>query len=111
MGDLEKQERVAVLEEGREEEGGGRGEKEEEKERLLEGMAVLDFDMLCSSVALQTAHGTWGKLGVVGGTLGVGDEEEEQHGGDFGGGGVFRLWEGELLDCFDDRRIALESAW
>ncbi|XP_061368821.1 cell number regulator 2-like [Gastrolobium bilobum] len=90
MGDLE---RVVVLEEAKE------GDGEEEKERLLEGMAVLDFDMLCSSVALQTAHGTWGKLG---GTLGAGDEE--QH------GGVLRMWEGELLDCFDDRTIALESA-
>ncbi|KAJ1379163.1 PLAC8 motif-containing protein [Sesbania bispinosa] len=64
-------------------------------------MAVLDFDMLCSSVALQSAHGSWGKLG---GTF----EDEEQRGGDFGG--VLRMWEGELLDCFDDRRIALESA-
>ncbi|XP_020202667.1 protein MID1-COMPLEMENTING ACTIVITY 2 [Cajanus cajan] len=86
MGDLEKQERV---EEGRE------GDGEEEKERLLEGMAVLDFDMLCSSVALQSAHGSWGKLG--------GGDEEQQ-------GGVLRMWEGELLDCFEDRRIAFESA-
>ncbi|KAK7327990.1 hypothetical protein VNO77_22084 [Canavalia gladiata] len=86
MGDLEKQEKV---EEGREERG------EEEKERLLEGMPGLDFDMLCSSVALQSAHGTWGKLGA-------GDEEQQ--------GGVLRMWEGELLDCFDDRHIAFESA-
>ncbi|TKY71608.1 PLANT CADMIUM RESISTANCE 8 [Spatholobus suberectus] len=86
MGDLEKQERV---EEGREEDGEG------EKERLLEGMAVLDFDMLCSSVALQSEHGSWGKHG--------GGEEEQQ-------GGVLRMWEGDLLDCFDDRRIAFESA-
>ncbi|KAG4955855.1 hypothetical protein JHK85_042235 [Glycine max] len=77
MGDLEKQERVG------------------ENERLLEGMPVLDFDMLCSSVALQSAHGSWGKLG--------GGDEEQQ-------GGVLRMWEGELLDCFDDRRIAFESA-
>ncbi|KAI4299263.1 hypothetical protein L6164_032740 [Bauhinia variegata] len=84
MGDLEKQERV--LEEGKD---------EEETEGLLEGMAVLDFDMLCSTVALQT-QGKWTKLG---------DEEE---GGE--SGGVLRMWEGELLDCFDDRRVALESA-
>lgn len=71
MGDLEKQERVG------------------ENERLLEGMPVLDFDMLCSSVALQSAHGSWGKLG--------GGDEEQQ-------GGVLRMWEGELLDCFDDFR-------
>ncbi|KAG5104599.1 hypothetical protein JHK82_041569 [Glycine max] len=78
MGDLEKQERVG------------------ENERLLEGMPVLDFDMLCSSVALQSAHGSWGKLG--------GGDEEQQ-------GGVLRMWEGELLDCFDGRRIAFESAF
>ena len=85
MGDLEKQERVEEDAEG-------------EKERLLEGMAVLDFDMLCSSVALQSSHGSWGKLGG-----GDGDEEQQ--------GGVLRMWEGELLDCFDDRRIAFESAF
>jgi len=62
-------------------------------------MVVVDFDMLCSTVALQT-HGKWGKLGSIG------DEEE---GADFGG--VLRMWEGELLDFFDDRRIALESTW
>lgn len=91
MGDLEKQER-AVL--GKEEAA------EEEKERLVggNGMAVLDFDMLCSTVALQTQ----GKLQSF-----QGGEEGEV--GDLGG--VFRMWEGELLDCFDDRRIALESAW
>ncbi|KAG5014906.1 hypothetical protein GmHk_08G021484 [Glycine max] len=50
MGDLEKkQERVM---------------EEEDKERLVEGVAVLDFDMLCSTVALRAAHGKWGKLGV-----------------------------------------------
>lgn len=68
-----------------------------EEERLLEDVTVVDFDMLCSTVALQT-HGKWGKLG------GVGDEEEVTE-----SGGVFRMWEGELLDCFEDRRIALES--
>ncbi|KAK7319589.1 hypothetical protein RJT34_04312 [Clitoria ternatea] len=84
MGDLGRQERVVVVDE------------EEEKERLIENVAVLDFDMLCSTVALHAAHGKWGKLGV--------DEE----GGEIGG--VFRMWEGEILDCFDDQRIALESA-
>ncbi|XP_027346294.1 uncharacterized protein LOC113858063 [Abrus precatorius] len=82
MGDLEKEERV-----------------EEEKERLLEGVAVLDFEKLCSTVALQASHGKWGKLGVG---------EEDGESGEFGG--VLRMWEGEVLDCFDDRRIALESA-
>ncbi|XP_012570321.1 protein PLANT CADMIUM RESISTANCE 8-like [Cicer arietinum] len=99
MGDLEKQEeKVVVLDEEK--------EGEEEKERLLEGTAVLDFDMLCSSVALQTAHGTWGKLG---GTNFGGDDDDdgEQRGEEFGG--VLRMWEGEVLDCFDHRCIALES--
>lgn len=37
------------------------------------------------------------------------EEEEEEEGGEFGG--VLRMWEGEVLDCFDDHRIALESTW
>ncbi|KAL4338798.1 hypothetical protein AHAS_Ahas12G0246200 [Arachis hypogaea] len=78
--------------------------EDEEKDGLLEGMAVLDFDMLCSSVALRTSHRNWGKLGRV---VGNDDDDEEQNGGEFGG--VLRMWEGELLDCFDDRRILLES--
>ncbi|OIV96125.1 hypothetical protein TanjilG_13057 [Lupinus angustifolius] len=89
MVDLEKQERVVVAVE---EDGGGDGEEER----------LLDFNMLCSSVAMQTAHGTWGKK-----KLGVEDEEEEEQGE---GGGVLRLWEGELFDCFDDRTIAFQSA-
>ncbi|KAK7400463.1 hypothetical protein VNO78_11671 [Psophocarpus tetragonolobus] len=84
MGDLDKQERVM---------------EDEEKERLLEGAAVLDFDVLCSTVALRAAHGKWGMLGV--------GKEEEEEGAEFGG--VFRMWEGEILDCFDDHRIVLES--
>lgn len=86
MGDLEKQERNVV---------------EEENEKLLEGVAVLDFDLLCSSVALKASQGKWGKLR----TMEEDDEEEEN--GVFGG--VFRMWEGELFDCFDNRRIAIES--
>lgn len=75
-------------------------EEEEEEEKLMEGMAVLDFDMLCSTVALQT-QGKWRKL-----------ESEDfdamgANGGEFGG--VFRMWEGEVIDCFEDRRIAIES--
>ncbi|KAK7252216.1 hypothetical protein RIF29_36015 [Crotalaria pallida] len=84
MGDLKKQERMV---------------EEEEKERLLEGVVALDFDMLCSTVAMRSAQGKWGKLG---------DEEEREEGGEFGGG-VLRMWEGELLDCFDDQHIAIES--
>ncbi|KAI6704906.1 hypothetical protein NL676_007868 [Syzygium grande] len=70
----------------------------------MEGVTVLDFDMLCSTVALQT-QGKWRKLesGDCGG--GGGDDE----GLDLGGG-VFRMWEGEVLDCFEDRRVALQSS-
>ncbi|KAE9613502.1 hypothetical protein Lal_00015951 [Lupinus albus] len=89
MGDLEKQERVVVMVE------------EEEKERLLEGVVALDFDMLCSTVALRAAQGKWGKLRE--------EEEEEEFEGEEFGGGVFRMWEGELFDCFDDHHIAIES--
>ncbi|KAK9268230.1 hypothetical protein L1049_010673 [Liquidambar formosana] len=88
MGDLEKQEWA------------GRGEEEdEEEEKLMEGMAVLDFDLLCSTVALQT-QGKWTKLEQV--------DDGEADGGEFGG--VLRMWEGQVLDCFDDRRIAVETA-
>ncbi|KAJ1390405.1 PLAC8 motif-containing protein [Sesbania bispinosa] len=56
--------------------------------------------MLCSTVALRAAQGKWGKFGTL---------EEEEESGVFGG--VLRMWEGELLDCFDHRRIALESTF
>lgn len=89
--------------EKREKAGGGQGEEEEEEQRLLmEGLTVLDFDMLCSTVALQT-QGKWRKL--ESGDRGGDDEGLEL------GGGVFRMWEGEVLDCFEDRRIALQSSW
>ncbi|KAK3014351.1 hypothetical protein RJ639_009073, partial [Escallonia herrerae] len=83
MGHTEKQETRVVV-------------GEEAEERLM----VLDFDMLCSTVA----QGKWRKLG---------DEEEGLERDDVEcGGGVVRMWEGDLLDdCFDDRRIALQSAF
>lgn len=79
----------------------GEGEGEVEQQKLLEGVAVLDFDMLCSTVAMQ-AQGKWTKFE----NNGNGDGEDV---GEFGG--VLRMWEGELLDCFEDRRIAIETAW
>ncbi|XP_007025854.2 PREDICTED: uncharacterized protein LOC18596987 [Theobroma cacao] len=101
MAELEKQEKVVVNGKGEGGGGGGGEEEEEEEERLLEGMAVLDFDMLCSTVALQT-QGKWRKLERAEDCL-------EQGNGDLGG--VLRMWEGEVvLDFFDDRRVALESA-
>ncbi|KAG5143473.1 hypothetical protein JHK82_019168 [Glycine max] len=92
MGDLEKKQERAM--------------EEEVKERLVEGVAVLDFDMLCSTVALRAAHGKWGKLGAEEEEEEE-EEEEKEEGGEFGG--VLRMWEGEVLDCFDDHRIAIES--
>ncbi|XP_062013304.1 uncharacterized protein LOC133729756 isoform X2 [Rosa rugosa] len=99
MGDLEKQAERVVLSKDEAE--------EEEMERLVGGgggMAVLDFDMLCSTVALQTQ----GKSAAKFQSFGAGEEEEEAEVGVFGG--VFRMWEGELLDWFDDRRVAIQSA-
>ncbi|KAL8228667.1 hypothetical protein R6Q57_013567 [Mikania cordata] len=74
--------------------------EEEEKERLIERVAVLDFDMLCSTVAMKTNQGKWNKL----------EEVYDEDGGDLGGG-VFRMWEGDVLHCFDDRRLFLQSSF
>lgn len=63
-------------------------------------MAVLDFDMLCATVALQTQ-------GVK--TEKWAEEDDRDIGGEFGG--VQRLWEGTVLDCLADRRIAIESSF
>jgi hypothetical protein len=98
MGDLEKQVEV-----------NRRKEEDEEEKLLMEGMSVLDFDMLCYTVAMQTQGKYWVKL----------ESKEEEEEGDLrhynngvgGGGGGFRMWEGEVLDCFDDCRIAIESLW
>ncbi|KAA3489072.1 PLAC8 family protein [Gossypium australe] len=91
MAEVEKQDKLAV-----------NGGKREEEETLLEGMTVLDFDMLCSTVALQT-QGKWTKLESA-------EDPLEQGNADFGG--VLRMWEGEVvLDFLEDRRLALESAW
>ncbi|KAG6392262.1 hypothetical protein SASPL_146476 [Salvia splendens] len=78
---------------------GGEQAAAEEERLLSEEVSVLDFDMLCSTVAMQAQQGKWGKLN--------GDEEAE-----LGyGGGVHRMWEGELFyDCLDDRRLALQSS-
>lgn len=79
----------------------------EEEESLLEGMAVVNFDLLCSTVALQT-QGKWTKLQGEDVEVGI-DVDVDVDGGEFGA--VLRMWEGEVLNCFDDRRIALQSAW
>ncbi|XP_073048164.1 protein PLANT CADMIUM RESISTANCE 11-like isoform X1 [Primulina eburnea] len=83
--------------------GGASAEGVEEESLLMEGVAVLDFDMLCSTVAMQAHKGKWGKVSD--------DNEEENLVSQYqNGGGVFRLWEGEIIyDCFDDQRVALQS--
>lgn len=75
--------------------------EEEEKERLIEKVAVLDFDVLCSTVAMKTNQGKWNKLDEV-------YDDDDEDGGELGSG-VFRMWEGDVLDCFDDRRLVLQS--
>lgn len=74
-----------------------------EETGLLEGVAVLDFDMLCATVALQTQGGySLSKLAAA-------DHDDGVASGEFVG--VQRMWEGDVCDCFDDRRIALQTFW
>jgi hypothetical protein len=55
--------------------------------------------MLCASVVLAAER-----------RKGAAAAEADSDGGV--GGGVQRMWEGDVvLDCLDDRRIALEAAW
>ncbi|KAF5939441.1 hypothetical protein HYC85_023700 [Camellia sinensis] len=82
--------------------GAGVKEEEEEEQKFLEGVTVLDFDMLCSTVASQT-QGKWRNLD----TLHHDESQDGVVGAEFGG--VLRMWEGEVVNCFDDRRIALQS--
>ncbi|CAN8305534.1 unnamed protein product [Cochlearia groenlandica] len=86
---------------------GGGDAAVEERERLcsteLEGISVLDFDLLCSTVALQT-QGKWRKLDNSEGD----DAAEDEYGG--GGGGVLRVWEGDVMDCLENRHLCIESA-
>lgn len=83
---------------------GEKAREVEEEERLLsEGVTVVDFDMLCSTVARQAQKGQWVKLDLNG------DEDNVGYGGN---GGVLRMWEGELFcDSLEDRRIAIQSLW
>uniref|UniRef100_A0A0E0I278 PLAC8 family protein n=1 Tax=Oryza nivara TaxID=4536 RepID=A0A0E0I278_ORYNI len=79
-----------------------RQESEGEEEEV---MAVLDFDMLCASVALA-AERRKDSAAAAAATVEAGGG-----GGGGGGGGVQRMWEGDVvLDCLEDRRIALEAA-
>ncbi|KAM7263062.1 hypothetical protein ACFE04_000745 [Oxalis oulophora] len=90
------------MDNGKLEEDGVNGEGDRGK--LLEGMAVLDFDMLCSTVVLQNQQGKWRILDVDEDDDDDDEEEEERN------GAVSRMWEGQLFeDCFDNRRIAIQS--
>lgn len=60
-----------------------------------EGMAVLDFDVLCATVAMQSQRLSFELRSLA-------DRE--------GGGGVQRMWEGGLMDCLDDNKILLQTA-
>jgi len=72
-----------------------------EKERLI------DFDTLCSKVAMNSNNGKWNTLHESYENDEYFDDEES---GELGGG-VFRMWEGDMLaDCFDDRRLFLQSS-
>lgn len=77
---------------------------EEEKVGLLNeegGVSVLDFDMLCSAVAAMQNQGKckW-----------VNSQDQDYGDADSERGGVLRMWEGDVFDCFDDSRILLESS-
>lgn len=78
---------------------------EEEKVGLLNeegGVSVLDFDMLCSAVAAMQNQGKCKWVNTQDQDYGDADSER---------GGVLRMWEGDVFDCFDDSRILLESSW
>uniref|UniRef100_A0A0D6R0H9 Uncharacterized protein n=1 Tax=Araucaria cunninghamii TaxID=56994 RepID=A0A0D6R0H9_ARACU len=60
-----------------------------------EGMTVLDFDVLCATVAMQSERLSFEFHNLA-------DREA--------GGGVQRMWEGGLMDCLEDKKILLETA-
>lgn len=76
---------------------------EGEDERLLtEEEMLVDIDLLCTAAVTQAHSGNWGRLNKE-------EEEDDCVESDYRNGGVFRMWEGEISDCFDDQRIALQS--
>jgi Cys-rich protein (TIGR01571 family) len=83
------------------------GEEINGEKKLLEGMAMLDFDMLCSTVVMQNQQGKWRIFDPEY----DGEDEEDLDDDEDRNGVVSRMWEGHIFeDCFDDRRIAVESA-
>uniref|UniRef100_A0A0E0ECZ4 Uncharacterized protein n=1 Tax=Oryza meridionalis TaxID=40149 RepID=A0A0E0ECZ4_9ORYZ len=88
-----------------EEEASTAARSRQESEGEEEVMAVLDFDMLCASVALAAERRK------DSGAAAAASAATVEAGGGGGGGGVQRMWEGDVvLDCLEDRRIALEAA-
>ncbi|XP_011086146.1 protein PLANT CADMIUM RESISTANCE 4 [Sesamum indicum] len=82
-------------EEGRVKAGG------EEEKLLMDEVTVLDLDILRSTIAMHAEKGGLGKL-----------NGEKKFVSDYTqyGGGVFRMWEGELVrDCLNDGKIAIQS--
>ena len=77
-------------------------ESEGEEEEAM--VAVLDFDMLCASVAMSAERRKGAGMMAAAASVAPGEEGA--------GGGVQRMWEGDVvIDCLEDRRIALEAAW
>lgn len=60
-----------------------------------EGTPVLDFDVLCATLAMQRKHLLF---------------EFRRLPGRESGRGVHRTWEGDLMDCCDDHNIFLRTA-
>ncbi|CAM0906225.1 unnamed protein product [Alopecurus aequalis] len=79
-----------------------RSRPESDGEEEEEAMAVLDFDMLCASVAMSAERRKGSGMAAAAACAGAGEGA---------GGGVQRMWEGDVvIDCLEDRRIALEAA-
>ncbi|RRT85988.1 hypothetical protein GW17_00040288 [Ensete ventricosum] len=99
MPEAEERKEATVVETNKE------AEEEEDDAGGRDVAAVLDFDMLCATVALQTQGLSVGKTRRKDP---VAEEADEEARSEFGG--VQRMWEGDVMDCFEDRRIAIEAA-
>ncbi|KAH7280248.1 hypothetical protein KP509_37G057700 [Ceratopteris richardii] len=64
---------------------------QDKETRLENGVSILDFDFLCASVAMQRDP------------LSVDAQRDAYE------AGVQRMWEGGVLDCFEDKEIALQT--
>ena len=67
----------------------------QDKERnSMENLPILDFDLLCATIAMQREPIS--SLDIQRDTCEV---------------GVQRMWEGGVLDCLDNKEIALRTFW